>query len=159
MPYSKCKVFIPNVGGDISISVTTKEVEKTNLFVSTPQYTPTSTGTSVDEVAIGGRLATGGVVKYWASGHLVTRFIEAIPGDSFKIRTDSAEQNTYDWFANGYNIDKTHITQEGKNRWQFDEDGKGGIFTVPNISAWSGTKFIKLCLPYVDINNITIYKV
>ena len=159
MPYSKCKVFIPNVGGDISISVTTKEVEKTNLFVPTPQYTPTSTGTNVDEVAIGGRLASGGAVKYWASGRLVTRFIEARPGDSFKIRTDSAEQNTYDWFSNGYNIDKTHIAQVGKTQLQFDEDGKGGILTIPNTSTWAGTEFVKLGIPYVDINNITIYKV
>ena len=157
--YSKGKIAIPNVTGNIVINISAVESAKPNLFVSTPQYTPTSTGTSVDEVAIGGRLASGGVVKYWTSGRLVTRFIEALPGDSFKIRTDSAEQDTYDWFSNGYNIDKTHIAQGGKTQWQFDEDGKGGILTIPNNSTWAGTEFIKVGLPYVDINNITIYKV
>lgn len=156
--YSKGKIAIPNVTGNIVINITAVESAKPNLFVSTPQYTPTSTGTNVDEVAIGGRLSSGGVVKYWENGRLVTRFIEARPGDSFKIRSDSAEQDTYDWFVNGYSISKTSIVQEGKTLWTFDEDGKGGILAIPSSTKWAGTEFIKLNLPYVDINNITIYK-
>ena len=70
--YSKGKIAIPNVTGNIVINIAAVESAKPNLFVKSPSYTPTSTGTSVDEVAIGGRLASGGVVKYWKNGVLVT---------------------------------------------------------------------------------------
>ena len=74
------------------------------------------------------------------------------------MRTDATGAGTYDWFCNGYSNEKSHLAQEGKSLWQFDEDEKGGIFTVPNNSTWVGTELIKLGIPYADIDNITIYK-
>ena len=128
-----------------------------NLFVSTPSEQSSSIASTSDVVSLGARLNSSGKAINYNDAMLVTRYIEAAVGDTIEFTSDRAiNEMTYGGYVSYYDSSKNHIGQNGQTYVYSDED-KTYTFTVP--SSRSGTAFIRICMCYYDMSNITIYKI
>lgn len=112
------------------------------------------------DVSLRGRINSSGNAVDYADGQLVTGFIPASDGDTFKIETDkSLKTNNYTGMVAYYDSSKTYKAQTGNQNataWAFSDSDKTGVCTL--LSTVTGVGYVRFCIAYTDINNIKIYR-
>lgn len=169
MAYKKGVIAIPNVSGNIAITVTTALKPIVNLFQKTPSKQSTSTAeVPGDTVYLGARLNSSHNAVYQADDQLVTRPIPATKGDVFHITTDKANNsNNYKgtaWYydANGNYINECTRQYYEDTLWSWDSGYLNGTLRVEDYPSYSldvtDVAYVRFCLAYTDIDNIVISK-
>ena len=119
------------------------------------------------DVVLRGRFNSSHDVVAFADGQLVTGFISANSSDVFTVTSDKAQNyNSYVGTANLYNANKEYIgwyappLQSG-GKWEWSNDYLSGVLDCslsPNSGTNSGAAYIRFCLAYTDIDNISVTK-
>ena len=121
------------------------------------------------DVLLTGRFNSSKAVVAYAEGQLVTGYIEAKVGDTFTVVSDkSAKTNGYTGEAVIYDANKAYITMGSQKSvpnqsgyWTFSNDGLTSTITILD-EFWStdmgGTRWIRFCIAYNDIDSIVITK-
>lgn len=168
MNYSRGKITIPNVSGNIVITATAVASEKPNLFEKSPSKQSTSTAeVPGDMVYLGARLNSSHNVVYYSDTQLVTRPIAVSYGDVLSIETDLANGPSlsnsgyaalYD--ANGNFLYEFRTTEFTGLVWNWDSEYKKGTYKVENTPGRdvSNAAFARFALAYTDIDKIVITK-
>lgn len=154
MAYSKGKISIPNVTGNIVITVTTSEQAPSNLFDKNDA-----------NVVLRARINSSGAAVAYADGQLVTGWmIDGTVGDTFSLTTDKAlDTNNYTGGFAFYDSSNAHL----KNCGMYDAfvtvaaDKLSMTFTIPQVvngTDITNTVKVRFCVPYSDIDNIVITK-
>lgn len=147
--YSEGRISIPNVTGNISITISAVQTAVENLF---------DLSAATDNARIN---SSGNVVTY-GTGNLVTGFIEASVGDTIFYSSDVSKDNDTNFGMMGfYQSNGSFITSVSRSQapWHWATDGKSGYLTIPssfNNKDFSATAKIRICIPYEDTNNIVI---
>ena len=150
MPYTKAKISIPNVTGNIVITATAVASAKENLFLkdSTDTYTPKYRIKSNGEI----------VVSAAAINACVTNKIN-INASSYSIATDAANesdrQNGYACVVVFYASDDSRISGMLYNSsgWTWSGDYLSATLTaIPSNAA-----YMRFVLNYANLDNIKIY--
>lgn len=150
MPYTKARISIPNVTGDIVITATAVASAKENLFLkdSTDTYTPKYRINS-----------SGQIVTSAASiNACVTNKIN-INSASYSIATDAANesdrQSGYACVVVFYASDDTQISRllYNSSGWTWSADYLSATLTqIPSNAA-----YMRFVLNYANLDNIKIY--
>lgn len=147
--YSEGRISIPNVTGNISITISAVQTAVENLF---------DLSAATDHARIN---SSGNVVTY-GTGNLVTGFIEASVGDTIFYSSDVSKDNDTTFGTMGfYQSDGTFVSSVSRSQtpWHWATDGKSGYLTIPssfNNIDFSATAKIRICIPYDDTNNIVV---
>ena len=151
--YESGRISIPNVTGNISITISAVSQAAENEF-----------NKNDSDVLITGRINSSGAAVAYQSGQLVTGFIPATVGDVIQLTTDKDNKtNSYTGLIAFYTADKAYLRQmQGTNSyWSWDADNRNGTITVPAVydsTDLSGTAYIRLCVAYTDVDSITVTK-
>ena len=151
MPYTRAKISIPNVTGNIVITATAVASAKENLFLKdssdthTPKYRINSSGQIVPSAA--------------AINACVTNKIN-INASSYSITTDAANQsdreNGYACVVVFYTSDDTVIPTRllyNSSGWTWSGDYLSATLTeIPSNAA-----YMRFVLNYANLDNIKIY--
>ena len=150
--YSEGKISIPNVTGNISITISAVQTAAENLF---------DLSAATDHA----RIKSNGTVEAYGTGNLVTGFIEASVGDTVFYSSDASKDNDgmFGMMA-FYQSDESFITSitrgsTGTNAWHWATDGKSGYITIPssfNSKDLTTTAKIRICIPYSSTDNIIV---
>ena len=156
MAYSKVAIAIPNVTGDISITVSTIKKAANNLF-------------KVDEATLNTRFTSSGTSA--ENGVYITGYIAAVPGDVIYVKpailvTSNTRNkvNCYDGTSDTKIGAKALSDFTDANTIKMIVSNGVGSFTVPDIS---GTTRIKIALHFnttqtaitkADLANVVITK-
>lgn len=157
MAYSKGKISIPNVTGNIVITVTTGQKTRINKF-----------GKNDTDISVGSRINSSGAPVYYADNQLVTGFIPCTKGKVITLETDKANNiNTHTGYIAVYASDKTYLGHAINNAhigWVWSDDYKTGVCDSANVSAAvfpENAAYIRLCVAYqadyLTNDNIKIY--
>lgn len=138
-----------------TITIVGEEAVVTNLF-----------NKDDTDIAIGHRIRSNGETQYQAEGQLVTGWIEVKAGDTIVITSDKAcNTNSYTGGICCYGTDKVKLGSLGtQNTTQvtISADALTETIVIPtgtlNTSDYSGTTYMRCCIAYTDINNISITK-
>lgn len=150
--YSEGRISIPNVTGNISITVTAVETAAENLF---------DLSAATDHA----RIKSDGTVVAYGTGNLVTGFIEASVGDTVFYSSDVSKDNDAVFGTMAfYQSDGSFITSisrgnTGTNAWHWATDGKSGYITIPssfNSKDLTTAAKVKICIPYSNTDNIIV---
>lgn len=142
MAYSKAVIAIPNVTGDIAITVTTVEKKVTNLF-------------DASKATLNTRFTSSSTASQ--NGVFITDYIDAVAGDVIYVKPAFAYDSATNYDkVNCYNSDsdtkigaKVLSNSEGNaNHTLFTIENGVGHFTVPNFS---GTTRIKIALRHNEV--------
>lgn len=155
--YSNGKISIPDVTGNISITISAARTALENLF---------DPAESVDR----GRIPGNGTPAAHADGQVVTNLIDASVGDVIYYSCDDVKnKNDYTGMMAFYTsggsllLRLSHLmTRTGGWRWA--SDLKSGYVQIPssyddgngNITDLTGTSKIRICIPYININNVVV---
>ena len=150
MPYTRAKISIPNVTGNIVITATAVASAKENLFLKdssdtyTPKYRIKSSGEIVTSAA--------------AINACVTNKIN-INASSYSITTDAENQsdrtNGYACVVVFYTSDDTQISRLNYNSsgWTWSNNYLSATLTaIPSNAA-----YMRFVLNYANLDNIKIY--
>ena len=151
MPYTRAKISIPNVTGDIVITATAVASTKENLFLKdssdthTPKYRINSSGQIVPSAS--------------AINACVTNKI-SINASSYSITTDAENQsdrnNGYACVVVFYTSDDTVIPTRllyNSSGWTWSADYLSATLTaIPSNAA-----YMRFVLNYANLDNIKIY--
>ena len=150
MPYTKARISIPNVTGDIVITATAVASAKENLFLkdSTDTYTPKYRINSSGQV----------VTSASAINACVTNKI-SINSSSYSITTDAGNEsdriNGYACVVVFYASDDTQISRllYNSSGWTWSSDYLSATLTkIPSNSA-----YMRFVINYTNLDNIKIY--
>lgn len=112
------------------------------------------------DVTLRGRINSSGAAVAYADNQLVTGFIPATDGDTFRIETDkSLTTNAYTGMVAYYDSNKTfkaHTGNANTSVWSFSNSDMTAVCTL--LSTVTGVGYVRFCVAYTDINNIKIYK-
>lgn len=153
MGYSKGKISIPNVTGNIVITVSAAPQARINLFDKN------DTG-----VVLRARINSSGSAVDYADGQLVTGFIPCVRGNVITLETDKANNvNIQTGYIAVYSSDKTflgHAINNAQTWWAWSSDHKKGVCNTTDVPATvfpENTAYIRLCAAYTDIDSIEVY--
>ena len=150
MPYTKARISIPNVTGNIVITATAVASAKENLFLkdSTDTYKPKYRIKSTGEI----------VISAAAINACVTNKI-SINSSSYSITTDAENQSDrnsgYACMVVFYTSDDTEISRMLYNSsgWTWSSDYLSATLTaIPSNAA-----YMRFVLNYANLDNIKIY--
>lgn len=153
MAYLNGKIRIPNVTGNIVISVQTASAVINAFDKNDPNI--------VDKA----RINSSGTTTAVDNKQLVTGFIRCTKGKTVSVETDAANNaNTYTGMIAFYGADKSYLGKQlykTNAAWSWSADYKSGSFdTSASADVPSDTAYIKLCLcydaPYLTSDNIVI---
>lgn len=150
MPYTRAKISIPNVTGNIVITATAVASAKENLFLKdssdthTPKYRINSSGQIVTSASVINTCVTNKI---------------SINSSSYSITTDAANQsdrdNGYACVVAFYASDDTQITRlfHNSSGWTWSSDYLSATLTdIPSNAA-----YMRFALNYTNLDNIKIY--
>lgn len=150
MPYTKARISIPNVTGDIVITATATASAKENLFLkdSSDTYQPKYRINSSGQI----------VVSAASMNACVTNKI-SINSSSYSITTDAEDKsdrnNGYACSVAFYSSDDTMISRLLYNNsgWTWSDDYLSATLTeIPSNAA-----YMRFVINYTSLDNIKIY--
>lgn len=147
--YSNGVIAIPSVTGDIVITATAAKQAAQNLFVP-------------ETASLSSRINSSGAAVAADSALLVSDYIELPQSGTLMFESDRTQDvNTYAGQITLYNSSKTKLEHvyKGNSGWTWDSEKKTGSISVEALretGTASSAAYIRMCVGYTDINNISI---